>query len=105
MGKLKRHYAEVVAPTWNYAGRINDANGHWSNAALGLTGEAGEVADTVKKMLFHAAGKDYREALLLECGDVFYYLLKIMDLAGFTLEEVLEANRVKLAGRHKGRIQ
>ena len=103
MGKLKRHYEEVVAPTWNYAGKIHDDDGHWSNAALGLAGEAGEVADIIKKMLYHAP-KDRREELKLELGDVFYYLNKIMALSGLSLQEILEANKDKLFARHKDRV-
>ena len=103
MGKLKRHYEEVVAPTWNYAGKIHDRDGHWSNAALGLAGEAGEVADIIKKMLYHAP-KDRREELKLELGDVFYYLNQIMALSGLSLQEILEANKDKLFARHKDRV-
>ena len=107
MNLLDQHYEEVIKPTWNYAKRIHTANDDWSNAALGLAGEAGEVVDTIKKMLFHTADKDYTEALKKELGDVFYYLIKVTKLAGFTVEEVLEMNKEKLASRHPelGRVR
>ena len=101
MGELSKHYKEVVEPTWDYAKRIHDLDGHWSNAALGLAGEAGEVADTIKKMLHHTVGRDYEEALRKELGDVIYYLLKIVDLAGFTIDEILATNKEKLIVRHE----
>ena len=97
---LEEHYDEVVSKTWNFSGRITTADGHWSNAALGLAGEAGETADSIKKMLFHTAGKDYKQDLLLELGDVAYYWNKIRSLSGLTVQEVLTANFEKLAGRH-----
>jgi NTP pyrophosphatase (non-canonical NTP hydrolase) len=41
--------------------------------ALGLTGEAGEVADLIKKAVFHRHPFD-REALIKELGDVLWYV-------------------------------
>lgn len=95
----QKHLNEVVNSCWNYAGRINDFDGHISNAVLGLTGESGEVADVLKKMLYHTE-KDYREKMLYELGDVAFYLLKTIELMGFSNEEVLAANRKKLESRH-----
>lgn len=42
-------YQEAALRTWN---ANNDFGGRVLNAALGLTGEAGEVADIVKKLFF-----------------------------------------------------
>ncbi|EJV46366.1 phage protein [Bacillus toyonensis] len=42
-------YQEATLRTWN---ANNDFGGRVLNAALGLTGEAGEVADIVKKLYF-----------------------------------------------------
>jgi hypothetical protein len=41
-----------------------------------------------------------RHDLLLEMGDVMYYFLKLKEIFGFTLEEILEANKSKLFERH-----
>ena len=97
---LAIHLREVVNKTWDYAGRLRDFQDEVMNASLGLVGEAGEVADTVKKMFFHTEAPGRRAELLLECGDVAYYYTKLLDLFGFTLEEVLEANKKKLFERH-----
>lgn len=97
---LDNHLNEVVNKTWNYAGRLRDTQDEVMNAALGLVGEAGEVADTVKKMFFHLEAEGRRQELLMELGDVAYYYTKLLDLFGFTLEEVLEANKEKLFARH-----
>ncbi|MFT4499051.1 nucleotide pyrophosphohydrolase, partial [Bacillus cereus] len=48
-------YQEAALRTWN---TNNDFGGRVINAALGLTGEAGEVADVVKKAIFHGHGFD-----------------------------------------------
>lgn len=71
-----------------------------TNATFGLAGEAGEIADLIKKMFFH--GKDINETrakLLLEFGDLLFYLDWLSDLAGFTLEEIAIANKIKLERR------
>lgn len=99
---LEKHLYEVVNPCWNYAGRINTYDEHLQNAVFGLVGEVGEVADLVKKMLYHQekeAGA-YDEKFKHELGDVAFYFAKTLELLGVTLEEVLEANRQKLESRH-----
>ena len=91
---------EVIDKTWNHAGKCKDEKDHFLNASIGLASEAGEVLDCHKKLFYHR-DKDYSEEIKLEIGDVFYYLIKIMDLHNLTLEEVLEANRVKLMARYE----
>lgn len=69
----------------------------------GVAGEAGEYADLVKKMLFHGklTTKEFADKALLELGDVLWGLAQASEACGFTLEEVAEANVVKLAARYK----
>lgn len=97
---IKEHLENVVNPTWNYAERCRDEQDEVMNAALGLVAEAGEVVDIIKKTFYHKP-KNRREDLLLELGDVLYYYAKFIDLYGFTLEEILEANKVKLFERYE----
>ena len=102
MGRMRKHLSEVVEQTWNFAGRIKTPEGHLLNAFIGLASEAGETLDNIKKMCFHSekpAGF-YREKILSELGDVIYYWLKAVDLMGFSVKEVLDYNRKKLASRH-----
>lgn len=102
MNILKQHLDEVVNKAWNYAGRITTPEGHQQNAMVGLASEAGELLDIGKKMWFHTEKpiESFREKILQELGDVFFYALKVMDVFGFTVEEVLAANRAKLESRH-----
>lgn len=69
------------------------------NYALGLTGEAGEVADLIKKGEFHGHGVDKVE-LRKELGDVLWYLSQLARVGGLTLEEVAKGNVDKLAARY-----
>lgn len=65
---------------------------------LGLAGEAGEVADLVKKAIYHQQGLD-REKLVKELGDVMWYLAAICSVLGITLDDVAQANVKKLRAR------
>lgn len=69
---------------------------------LGLANEAGEVAGKVKKILRDRDGvitEDDRRALVLELGDVLWYLTQICTELDVTLEDVAVANIAKLAAR------
>ncbi len=68
-------------------------------AGLGLAGEAGEVADIIKKHLLHGAHLD-RDALCKELGDVMWYLQHAIEVFGFTDAEVKETNVRKLCDRY-----
>jgi NTP pyrophosphatase (non-canonical NTP hydrolase) len=66
---------------------------------LGLAGEAGEVADLLKKT--HGHGKPYdADKMLKELGDVLWYLANLADAHGFTLSQVAQTNVDKLRARH-----
>ena len=69
------------------------------NGGLGLTGEAGEVAELVKKAHGHGLPID-REKLKKELGDVQWYLARLADIHSITLEELAEANIAKLRARY-----
>lgn len=70
-----------------------------ANYGLGLTGESGEVADLIKKSMFHGHKVDKSE-IKKELGDVLWYLANIATLAGLTLEEIATANVDKLMKRY-----
>lgn len=67
--------------------------------ALGLTGEAGEVADTVKKAILHRHGLDM-DKMVKEIGDVCWYLAALCTTLDIDLETVMAANIEKLKTRY-----
>jgi NTP pyrophosphatase (non-canonical NTP hydrolase) len=71
---------------------------------LGLCGEAGEVAEKVKKMLRDDAGVlsvERRAALAKELGDVLWYLAQLATEAELDLDAIAEANLDKLLSRQE----
>lgn len=70
---------------------------------LGLAGEAGEVANIVKKIQRDFGGTitdEVRARLKDELGDVLWYISACADELGLTLTEIAEFNVEKLARRH-----
>ncbi len=76
---------------------------------LGLVGEAGEVADKVKKILRDKNGvfdKCSKDAIKFELGDVLWYISQLSSELGYELEEIAHANLQKLKRRKsQGTIQ
>ncbi len=69
---------------------------------LGLCGEAGEVADKVKKVMRDHGGHiddARREDLALELGDVLWYVAQLATELGLDLDAIAGANLDKLASR------
>lgn len=69
---------------------------------LGLTGEAGEIANKVKKVIRDGGGiisDDRRGEVVKEIGDVLWYLARLTDELGFYLEDIADANIEKLNDR------
>jgi NTP pyrophosphatase (non-canonical NTP hydrolase) len=81
-----------------------DAGDNLLYPTLGLCGEAGEVAEKVKKMIRDDGGEltpERREALAGELGDVLWYVAQLATEAGLELGEVAEGNLVKLRSRQE----
>jgi len=69
--------------------------------ALGLAGEAGEVANKVKKLIRdgYEKNKDYRKEVAAEIGDVLWYCAVLADDIGCDLETIVNNNLIKLQDR------
>lgn len=66
---------------------------------LGVAGEAGEVADIIKKFVGHDHPIDDNK-LIKELGDVLWYISCIARERGFGLSVVANANILKLKKRY-----
>lgn len=73
--------------------------------ALGLAGETGEVAEKIKKFLRGDiendidARADLHLTLLMELGDVLWYLSRLSAVMGIPLDVVAAYNQLKLETR------
>jgi NTP pyrophosphatase (non-canonical NTP hydrolase) len=69
---------------------------------LGICGEAGEVAEKVKKIIRDGDGTltdPDREKIALELSDVCWYVAVLAYELDYTLEEIMQMNLDKLASR------
>lgn len=97
-----------------YRGRIEDTQvpsdgDRLSYMALGVTGEAGEVAEAVKKLRRRPdtpadfeVYDDATVALLEELGDLMWYVDRICNKVNLTIGEVLYYNSDKVESLHSG---
>ncbi len=89
-----KEYQNIIAETAIYPKEIG-----LTYCTLGLVGEAGEVAEKVKKLYRDNGGRidpEFRYGVKKELGDVLWYVTALSNELGFTLQEVMEANYTKL---------
>ena len=67
--------------------------------AIGLAGEAGEVAELAKKGVFHQHGID-RDKFAKELGDCLWYVAALCTKLELNMSEIMEANIEKLKARY-----
>ena len=100
--KVKEFDRMVIALAKNGQAIINDldpAKANLLHMAVGVSGEAGELLDAIKKHTIYGKQLD-RENIKEEAGDILFYLNNILLNVGFTLEEVIEQNISKLSKRY-----
>lgn len=100
-----REEMEKVMTTQEYEGHVfrhAKPDLDLNYAVVALNGEAGEVAEWHKKynLRGNPTGLLSDQDLLLELGDVQYYLTRLAALKGWTLSDVMRANIDKLDERH-----
>ena len=73
-------------------------------AGVGINAEGGEFLEIIKKMVFQ--GKPWndanREHLIIELGDILWYVAQATQALGVSFEEVIERNVTKLESRYPG---
>lgn len=99
-----KEYQEKSRVTAKYP----DLGDNFTYPALGLAGEAGEVADKVKKLMrdhdnFKPSELTAEQKLELakELGDVLWYLTQFATELGYELDEIAAQNIEKLYSRHE----
>jgi len=90
--RLSRRIAEYPREAW------------LTYPALGLAGEAGEVAEHAKKAIRDDAGQvtdERRAAMAKELGDVLWYVSQLATELGLELDEIAQTNLEKLLSRQR----
>jgi NTP pyrophosphatase (non-canonical NTP hydrolase) len=88
--RQSRHTAEYPRDAW------------LAYPALGLAGEAGEVAEHAKKAIRDDGGKigeERKAAMAKELGDVLWYVAQLATELGLDLDEIAARNLEKLFSR------
>jgi len=73
-------------------------------AGVGINAEGGEFLEIIKKMVFQGKpwNDDNREHLIIELGDLMWYVAQATQALGVSFEEVIETNVKKLEKRYPG---
>ena len=73
-------------------------------AGVGINAEGGEFLEIVKKMVFQGKpfNEDNREHMIIELGDLLWYVAQATQALGVSFEEVIETNVKKLEKRYPG---
>ena len=75
-----------------------------TTAGVGLAAESGEFLEIVKKMVFQGKpwNDDNREHLIIELGDVMWYVMQAGMALDISIDSVVERNVEKLKSRYPG---
>ena len=86
------------------AGRTDNADldyrTHKAVLLLGICGEAGELADVVKKQWGHGHEAPPMDELIDELGDLLWYITRFASIHGIDLEDIASQNIQKLKARY-----
>jgi NTP pyrophosphatase (non-canonical NTP hydrolase) len=92
----------------DFADRIGELDREGANierlltAGVGINAEGGEFLEIIKKMVFQGKpwNADNREHLIIELGDIMWYVAQATQALGVTMEQVLDGNIRKLSKRY-----
>ena len=74
------------------------------HGAIGLAGESGELLDAIKKHIYYGNDLDVHN-IIEELGDAMWYIARVCDALGVTLDDVMTINIDKLRARHGSKFR
>lgn len=83
------------------AAEMTPHGAHLIHMVLGISGEAGELLDAIKKSVIYNKPLDVVN-VIEELGDIEFYLEGLRQRIGITREQTIDANIAKLAKRYEG---
>ena len=94
----------------DFADRIGELDREGANierlltAGVGINAEGGEFLEIIKKMVFQGKpwNRDNREHLIIELGDIMWYVAQATMALGVSFDDVIATNVKKLEKRYPG---
>lgn len=105
MSKLEAAFSATVTlkikPPHLISESMNPSKAMFAHMAMGISGEAGELLDAIKKHVVY--GKPLDEVNVLEeLGDLEFYMEGLRQHLGVSREKILQMNMEKLNKRYSG---
>jgi NTP pyrophosphatase (non-canonical NTP hydrolase) len=92
----------IIKPGHDILVQLTPVQASILHMAVGVSGEAGELLDAVKKHAVYQKPLDF-DNVREEAGDILFYLTGLLNELGLTLNECIEANVEKLSKRYPER--
>jgi len=92
-------YTKEVLRTASAEMRPMAVNSNLAHAIIGLSGEAGELIDELKRAIFYGAKLDEGH-IVEELGDMLWYLTLALHAIGISMEDLRRLNAAKLRKRY-----
>jgi NTP pyrophosphatase (non-canonical NTP hydrolase) len=89
----------IVKPGHDILVQLTPLQASILHMAVGVSGEAGELLDAIKKHAIYQKPLDF-DNVREEAGDILFYLTGLLNELGLTLNECIEANVEKLSKRY-----
>ena len=99
MKEHKKLVFELAKPGQDIVDELTPMQAFALHMAIGVSGEAGEILDTIKKFAIYQKPLDFTN-LVEELGDIEFYLEGIRQAFSLDREDILKANIVKLRKRY-----
>lgn len=93
----------LVKPGEDIISQLTVEDAHNIHMVMGISGEAGELLDAIKKHVIYRKPLDM-ENVVEELGDIEFYLEGLRQSLGITREQTLQHNINKLGKRYKGHL-
>ena len=99
-----QNYTEFVRtlskPGADISKELTPEDCHRLHMAVGISGEAGELLDAIKKATIYRKPLDVHN-VREECGDLLFYITGLLDSIGSNVEQVIAENVAKLSLRYQ----
>ena len=98
--QYRQFVRQLCKPGRDITAELTPSDAHLLHMAIGISGEAGEMLDAVKKAAIYRRQLDIAN-VREEAGDILFYLTGLLDALGIELQDVITENMEKLSLRYQ----